>query len=254
MDLGLKDKVAVVTGPANLKGNGRGIALALAKEMCHVACLDIDLKGAEDAAEQIRATGQRSIALRVDQSDYQQVAQSVLKVEQELGPIDILVNNAALNTNVALIHDMSATAWDKELQTNLSGPFYFTKEILPRMIQRKWGRILNISSMSGIGGSAALAAYSSSKAGIIGLTKTTALEGARHGITANVLILGVIDTTAIQSSLKQTLERLSKINALRRFGTIEEVGGIAAFLVSEKTSFLTGSEIVMDGGQNLFVV
>ncbi len=254
MDLGLTGKVAIVTGPANPQGNGRAIALTIAKEGCDVACLDIDLPGAEDAAKQIRGIGQRSMALKADQSDYDQVKQAVLSVKQELGPVDIIVNNAAWLGNIALIGKMGISDWDRELMINLAGPFYFTKEVLPGMIERGWGRIVNISSVAGALGGTGQAGYSSTKAGLIGLTKTIALEGARAGVTANVLILGLIDTAAARATIRSDmLERIVKRNAIRRLGTPEEVGSMVAFLVSEKSSFLTGAEIIMDGGQTLFV-
>jgi len=115
MDLGLTDKVAIVTGPANSQGNGRAIALTLAKEGCDIACLDIDVKGAEDAARQVREMGRRSIAVGVDQSDYSQVKKAVIAVRGGLGQVDILVNNAAWVKNISLIEKMDTSAWDKEL-------------------------------------------------------------------------------------------------------------------------------------------
>jgi len=121
-------------------------------------------------------------------------------------------------------------------------------------MKQGWGRILSISSIAGIAGGAGQAGYSSTKAGLIGLTKTVALEGARAGVTANLLVLGPIDTEAMRTSIRpEMLERIKSKNAMRRLGTAEEVGNMVAFLVSKKASFITGAEIVMDGGQRLFV-
>jgi 3-oxoacyl-[acyl-carrier protein] reductase len=254
MDLGIKDRVAIVTGCANPQGIGRAIAAALAMEGCDVACLDKDPEGVNSAAAQIRDLGRRSIAVTVDQSDYEQVKKAVNSVEQEFGRIDILVNNAALLGNVSLIKNMSVANWDKEMSVNLSGPFYFVKEVFPKMMIRGWGRILNISSIAGIGGSYGQVGYSSTKAGLIGLTRTMALEGAKFGVTSNILILGLINSAALRAHIREDmLESIVKDNALRRLGTVQEVGDIAAFLLSDRAGFVTGAEIIMDGGHTLLV-
>jgi len=249
MDLGLTGKVAIVTGPASPQGIGRAIALTLAKEGCDVGCVDLDLSGAEDAARQIGDMGRRAMASRVDQADYGQVKQAVLTVKQELGPVDILVNDAAWIQNTGLIKKMGISAWDKELQINLSGPFYFIKEVLPGMVERGWGRILNISSVAGVTGGYGQVGYSSTKAGLVGLTKTVAVEAARAAVTANVLHLGLIDTAGARGMLRPDIfDRYKTRIALGRPGTAEEVANMAVFLVSEKASFVTGAEIIIDGG------
>jgi len=255
MDLGLTDKIAIVTGSASPHGIGRAIALALAKEGCDIACLDIDLSGAQEAVGQVREIGRRAIALKVDQADYEQVKQAVLAVKQELGPADILINNAAWVQNIAHAQKMAISAWNKELHINLSGPFYFIREVVPDMTERGWGRILNISSIAGVAGAFASVGYSSSKAGLVGLTKTVALEAAQSGITANVLHLGLIGTAGARETLKPDIvERYLRRIAMRRLGNTEEVANTAAFLVSEKASFITGAEVILDGGQTLLVV
>lgn len=253
MDLGLNSKVVIVTGTASPRGIGRGIALALAKEGCDVACLDIDLSGAEDAANQlITESGKRAIALRVDQASYEQIQQAVLKIKQELGSVDILVNNAAWIRNVARAEKMDISAWDQELHINLSGPYYFIKSVLPGMIEKGWGRILNISSVAAIAGGFGQVAYSSAKAGLVGLTKTVALEAARAAVTANILHLGLVDTPGSRGTLRPDIfERYVNGIAMRRPGTTEEVANMVTFLVSEKASFITGTEIVFDGGLSL---
>jgi len=254
MDLGIKDKVAIVTGLANPQGIGRAIAVALAMEGCDIACLDQDPEGVNSAAAQIRDLGRRSIAVTVDQSDYEQVKKAVDSVEQQFGRIDILVNNAALLGNVSLIKNMSVANWNKEMSVNLSGPFYFVKEVFPKMMSRGWGRILNISSIAGIGGSFGQVGYSSTKSGLIGLTRTTALEGAKYGVTSNMLMLGLINSAALRANIREDMiESIVRDNALRRLGTVQEVGDMAAFLLSDRASFVTGAEIIMDGGHTLLV-
>ena len=253
MDLGLKGKVAIVTGAAHQQGIGRAIAISLAKEGCDIACLDIDDEGANEVASQIQQMGNKSIGVSVNQSDYYQVKQAVDLVSSKMGHVDILINNAALLGNTALSHKMNIAEWNREISINLCGPFYFIKEAIPHMLSQHWGRILNISSIAGIGGSAGQAGYSSTKAALIGLTKTTAIEYAHNSITVNTLCLGVIDSSGLYLTVKpNVIDRLRNVTPLQRFGTVEEVSSIATFIVSDKCSFLTGSVIIMDGGQTLF--
>ena len=147
-------------------------------------------------AEEIRAIGSKSLAVKMDLSDYDQVTEGFEKIRKELGAVDILVNNAAIMTNMATISAMKKEAWEKEISVNLSGAFYCVKQVFDDMAEKKWGRIINITSVAGTMGGFGQCSYSSSKAGLIGLTKTIALEGARLGITANAVTLGIIGTDA----------------------------------------------------------
>lgn len=255
MNLGLAGKVSIVTGVAYERGIGRAIALALAGEGCDVACVDIDENGAREAAEQVKATGRRSLALKIDQGDYEQVKAAVNSIRDNLGGVDILINNAAWMGNVALLKKMPVSSWDKELAVNLSGPFYFIKEVLPIMLQAGWGRILNISSLLSVQGTKGRAGYCTTKAGIIGLTKTAALEGAHRGVTVNAMVLGLIDTAGMHATVPQELfEKIVSRCALQRPGRPEEIADVAVFLVSKRASYITGVEIFVDGGQQLLVL
>ena len=253
MDLGLRDKVALVTGAASARGIGRAIALQLAEEGADVACVDINLEGAQSVAGEIRAVGRRSVALKVDQGDYEQVKAAVAEIGRELGAIDVLVNNAALLGNTAFLSKMEPAAWDREINVNLSGPYYWVREVFDSMAGRGWGRIISISSMAGVMGSFGLSGYASSKGGLVSLTKTVALEGARAGITANAVSLGVIATDSYYQIRVDLRERIQKRVALEAPGDVQDVASIVAFLASERARYITGANIVVDGGLGLFV-
>lgn len=252
MDLFLKDKVALVTGTGKQRGNGRHIALTLAAEGCHVACADWDFEGARSVAGEIQKMGRKSLAVKVDQSDPQQVSDAVKAINGELGPVDILVNNAAVGTLGTIIQPQLPD-WEKALAIDLSGPFYWTKETMGSMLERKWGRIINISSMSGVLGSFGQSGYSASKGGLIALTKTAALEGARHNVTANSVSLGSIATELFDQIRADMQERILNSCAMRKPGQPQDVGNIVAFLASDRAAYITGANIIMDGGMNLFV-
>lgn len=255
MELGLQGKVAVVTGVASQHGIGRAVALRLAEEGCGIACVDIDKKGAEEAAHDVVSSGQKAIALECDQSDYENVKKTVATAVERLGGLDILINNAAWMNNVDLIRTMPAASWDKEVSVNLSGPFYFIKEALPVMMRGKWGRIINISSLLGLMGVAGRAGYCAVKSGLIGLTKTAAIEGARGNVTANVIFFGMVDTAGSRATVpQQHWDVIVQRGALGRAATTVEVADIVTFYASERTAFITGSEVMVDGGQSLLVM
>jgi len=255
MDLGLNGKVAIVTGVANEQGIGRAVALALATEGCDIACVDIDREGAVAAARQVHSLGRKSLALEVDQADFEEVKECVNRVNESMGGIDILINNAAWMDNVSLIKDMPVSNWGKEMTTNITGPFCFIKETLPLMMKRKWGRIISISSLAGKMGIAGRAGYCTAKSALIGLTKSTALEGASSGVTANVLVLGMVGSTGMRNTVPQRdFDLIVGKIALHRVATCDEIGAIAAFYASEKSAYVTGSEIIVDGGQTLLVL
>ncbi len=252
MDLFLKDKVALVTGTGKQRGNGRHIALTLAVEGCHVACVDWDFEGARSVAGEIQNMGLKSLAIKVDQSDPQQVSDAVKTINGELGQVDILVNNAAVGTLGTIIKPQLPD-WEKALSIDLSGPFYWTRETMGSMLERKWGRIINISSMSGVLGSFGQCGYSASKGGLIALTKTAALEGARHNVTANAVSLGSIATELFDQIRPDMQERILNSCAMQKPGQPQDVGNIVAFLASDRAAYITGANIIVDGGMNLFV-
>jgi len=252
MDLCLKGKVAVVTGASRKRGNGRAIAIMLAEEGADVACADVEIEGTESIAAEIKAMGRKSFAVKVDQTDPSQVKAAVATINSKIGPVDILVNNAGVNS-VGLLHKEQKPPWETTLAIDLSGPYYWIKEVLGSMLERKWGRIINISSVAGELGGFGQCAYSAAKGGIVSLAKTTALEGAKAGVTANAVTLGTIATDMFDSIRPDMQERLANRSALRRVGEPQDVANIVAFLASDRAKFITGANIIVDGGVNLFV-
>lgn len=251
MDLGLKGKVAIVTGTGRKGALGEAIALELGREGVNVACIDVVIEGAKEISKEVEALGVRSMAIKVDQTDYQQVKDAVAKVNSELGPVDILVNNAALMGPFGRIQKLELSDWQNMIQVNLDGTYYWTREVWETMTEKNWGRIINISSIAGVMGGFGQANYSASKAGVIALAKTAALEGARKGITANAVTLGVV-ATGQTAETGEAAERLKARIALREFGKPTDVANTVAFLASEKAGYITGQDIHVMGGLDLF--
>ena len=249
----LDDKVCFVSGAARGKGNGRAIALALAEKGAHVAVGDILLEGAQSVADEIRALGRKSLAVKMDMSVYAQVESGFNRIREEIGSVDILVNNAAVMTNMATISKMKIEAWEKEIAVNLSGAFYCVKQVFDDMATKGWGRIINITSVAGLLGGFGQCSYSSSKAGLIGLTKTIALEGARFNITSNAVTLGVIGTDAFDDLPEKARERILTRVALRKEGAPGDVASMVAFLASDEARYVTGANMMLTGGLDLFV-
>lgn len=248
--MSLQGKVALITGAA--RGLGRETAVILAKKGVNVAIPDVLFEQAQATSEEIKALGRKSIALKMDVSDYAQVEEGFSRVVAELGPIDILVNNAAITTNVATISKMEKKNWDREISINLSGVFYCIKQVLDSMAQRRWGRIINISSVAGILGGFGQCGYASCKAGVIGLAKTVAIEGARVGITCNVVAPGLIKTDAYYAVPEKMRERIEKRIALGIPGEPMDVAEAIAFLCSEEAKYITGQVLMLGGGIDLF--
>ena len=249
--MGLEGRVAIVTGSG--RGIGRAVALRLAANGADIVINDIDLGDmapAEAVAAEVRALGRRSLVAAADVSNSEEVAGMVEKVVGELGKVDILVNNAGI-TRDQLIMRMTDDDWDKVLGINLKGVFVCTRAVLRPMIKQRWGRIVNIASIVGLIGNAGQANYSAAKAGIIGLTKTTAKEAASRGITANAVAPGFIDTPMTQQLSDQRREELAGQVLLGCLGTPEDVAGAVAFLVSEDARYITGQVVTVDGGISL---
>lgn len=250
--MSISGKVALVTGGSG--GLGKVHCLTLAKAGCAVAvAAHSHPEKAEEVAGEIRAMGKKTIVIKMDVSNYDEVQAGIKKVEAELGTVDILVNNAAFGiVRAVTIPNMKVDDWDKDLAINLTGPFYTIKCCLPGMLERGWGRIINISSIAGTMGGAGQCSYAATKAGIIGLTKTVALEGARKGVTCNAVVLGVFDGGAFYDVAPEYRERIIKRMALRRSGNPQELSNVVAFLASEESSYLTGEAIEVSGGASLF--
>lgn len=245
-------KVAMVTGGSG--GLGRFHSLALAKAGCKVAVTGSrHLEKAEAVVKEIEAMGGKAVAVQMDVSKLDEVQRGVAEVKEKLGPIDILVNNAAFGIVRGItIVNMDVKEWEKDLAVNLTGAFNCIKCCMPSMLERNWGRIVNISSIAGTMGGFGQCSYATTKAGLIGLTKTVALEGARKGITCNAIVLGVFDAGSFYEVPPEFRERIVKRLAMRRMGKPEELSNVVVFLASEESSYLTGEAIEVSGGASLF--
>jgi 3-oxoacyl-[acyl-carrier protein] reductase len=252
MDYGLKGKVAIVTGTGRKGAMGDTIAKTLAAEGANIACVDINFEGAQEISKDIAAMGVKTVAIKADQSEYEQVVEAHKKIVEELGPVDILVNNAALLRGGGRIQKTTVDDWKNLLRIDLDGPWYWIKEVWDSMVERNWGRIVNISSIAGVQGGFGQANYSAAKAGVIALAKTAALEGARAGIVANTVTLGVVDSAGGRMSESEMMQRIAAQVAMRKLGEPEDVATLVAFLVSEQCKYITGQNIHVMGGLDLF--
>ena len=206
----------------------------------------------EATAEQIRKLGRRSLALKCDVTDEEQVEAAVRQTVGELGSVDILVNNAGTLDHLGQLVDQSPELWERDLRVNLTGAFNCSRAVWPHMKERGWGRIVNMASVAGTLGGFGQASYSTTKAGLIGLTKTLALEGARYGITANAIVPGIIGTEAFDFGNPEMNERMIRRTALRRTGKPEDIANAIAFLCSDLAGYITGVELNVSGGIELF--
>ncbi|MFQ5996560.1 MAG: 3-oxoacyl-ACP reductase family protein [Dehalococcoidales bacterium] len=250
--MSIEGKVALVTGGSG--GLGRVHCLTLAKAGCNVAVTGHShLEKAEAVAKEIEDLGRKAIAVKMDLADLDEVQQGVKKVEEALGPVDILVNNAAFGiVRAVTIVNMDKKDWDRDLSVNLTGAFNTIKCCMPGMTERGWGRIINISSIAGTMGGMGQCSYAATKAGLIGLTKTVALEGARKGVTCNAIVLGVFDGGSFYEVAPEFRERIIKRMAMRRAGDPQELSNVLVFLASEESSYITGEAIEVSGGAGLF--
>jgi len=249
LDFGIKGKVALVTGTNRKGAMGAAIATTLAREGADIACVDIVMPGCEEVAKSVRDLGVKAIAVKCDQSDYEQVKAAVAQIKSELGPPEILINNAALLRGGGRIEKTTVDDWKNLLKIDLDGPWYWTREVWQSMVDKKFGRIINISSIAGVQGGFGQVNYSAAKGAVISLAKTAALEGARAGITANAVTLGVVDTAGFHG---ETMDRIKMQIAMREFGKPADVANLCAYLCSVQAGYITGQDIHVMGGLDLF--
>jgi 3-oxoacyl-[acyl-carrier protein] reductase len=274
LEIDLSGRVALVTGGS--RGLGRVDALTLARAGADVVIADLlveselsektdeygplatvartqGLVGTESAAEEIRAMGRRAFAVKCDVTDREQVAAAVGRAVDELGSVDILINNAGTLDHVRQFHDQSPELWERDLRVNLTGAFNCAQAVWPHMKERQWGRIVNMASVAGTLGGFGQASYSTTKAGVLGLTKTLALEGGRHGITCNAIVPGIIGTEAFHMASASMNERIANRTVFKRPGEPQDIANAVAWLCSDLASYVTGIELNVSGGVELFV-
>ena len=239
----LTDKVAIVTGAS--RGIGRQIAMTLAQEGAYVI---VNYNGSKEAAEAvvetITAAGGQAEIWQCSVADFVAVEEMIKSIHKKFGHIDVLVNNAGI-TKDNLLMKMKEEEFDAVIDTNLKGAFYMTKGVYPLFLKQKGGKIINISSVSGLTGNPGQANYSASKAGVIGLTKSVAKELASRGVCCNAIAPGFIATEMTQALENDTLKDAIP---MKRFGEAEEVAKLALFLASEHSDYITGEVIRIDGG------
>ena len=274
----LKGRVAVITGAS--RGLGRQDALTLANMGADVVITDVlveddpelaktaEAQGsmlaqvavsqgwvhANSTAEEIRKMGRKSLAIKMDVTNRQQIAEVFKKVKGEFGKIDILINNAATLDHTAQIPQQSYELWDRDVRVNLTGAFNCTKEVWPYLVENKWGRLIFMSSVAGTLGGFGQASYSSTKAALIGLAKTAALEGGRHGITSNAIAPGIImsEAGAAAEATNPMYERFKARTVFKRFGQPQDISSTIGYLCTEEAGYITGAVVEVAGGIPLF--
>lgn len=239
----LQDKVAIITGAAS--GMGKGEAIRFAQEGAKVVVADLNIEGATEVAEQIKNNGGEAIAVSVNVMKTEEILNCVKVAEETFGPVDILVNNAGVFDKYAKSLDTSLEQWNFLLNINLTSVFEFSNAVLPSMIERETGSIVNIASVAGLVAGKGGAAYTATKHGVIGYTKHLSSEYARYGIKINALCPGTIETPLT----KDVLANISKEAVpTRSFGQVDQVSDLAVFLASDEAKFMNGAIVPIDGG------
>jgi 3-oxoacyl-[acyl-carrier protein] reductase len=273
LEIDLSGRVALVTGGS--RGLGRADALTLARAGADVVIADIQIESdsgseaerygpmaqaaraqglvySEATAREIGELGRRSVAIKCDVTARDEVEGTVRRVVGDFGSVDILVNNAGTLDHLAQLPDQVPALWERDLRVNLTGSFNCAQAVWPHMKERGWGRIVNMASVAGTLGGFGQASYSTTKAGLLGLTRTLALEGARHGITCNAVVPGIIDTEAFRFGNPEMNERMVRRTAMRRAGEPQDVANAVAFLCSDLAGYITGVGLNVSGGIELF--
>ncbi len=272
--MSVKGKTALVTGAS--KGIGRAIALALGRAGVNVIVTDVlmrkrennrdelkrfgplvsyfaesDAVTTESTAEEIKKMGVKSAAMRMDVTDREEIKKVINTVESDFNGVDILVNNAALMDVIGKFETQDHWRWMSSIEVNIAGVFNCSQAVWNHMMTKKWGRIINISSITGTMGAKEHTSYGASKAGIIGFTKSLALEGGRYNITVNAVCPGFIETETVSLYDETMKERIARKTVFHRLGKPEEVASLVLFLASEDASYITGAAIPIAGGIDL---
>lgn len=259
MDFGLDDRTALVTGGAGRLGSED--CKHLAREGADVVVLDVDLDGAERVVEEIEADEDAAgdaMAVECDLTDREDVDATVEALEAETGGIDVLVNNAGFVDAVAKMEDFDDELWDRDVELNLTGAYNVTRAVYPGMKERGWGRIVTMASIAGWCGSFAQISYSTTKSGLIGFGKTLALEGAKYGVTSNVLTPSIVveDLAKMEpeqlEAFEPQFERIRQATPMQELGREDDVAPLVCYLSSDQARYVTGQVIGVTGGADLF--
>jgi NAD(P)-dependent dehydrogenase (short-subunit alcohol dehydrogenase family) len=237
MDLQLKDKVAIVTGAGSQIGYGHEIALTLAQEGCHVVCADINLDGASQTAAQVEALGRRALAVKVDVTKQADVDAMVKNTIEKFGKIDILVNNAGASSQLRPFMEMTEEDWTFDIQTNLVSQMRVARAVLPHMLERKYGRIVNLSGGQGV---PLISIYGAAKGGVVQFTRALSREVGDKGIFVNAVGPGLGKTGLVYRAPKEMFERQMQSSLLKRLCEPRDVAPVVAFLASDKCSYMMG--------------
>jgi 3-oxoacyl-[acyl-carrier protein] reductase len=239
------ERVAIVTGAG--QGIGQGIALKLAACGASIVVSDVNEQTIEETVGQIKSLGHQALGMKVDVAQRDDILQMVENTMADFGRIDILVNNAGIARSATLLK-LSEEAWDEVLDVNLKGVFRTTKAVARHMVEARYGKIINISSVYGRTGTIGDSNYASSKAGIIGFTKSVARELGRHNINVNAILPGMVDTPLLGGIPDKYLKPMVEEIPLRRVATPEDIANVTAFLASDESSYITGATIEVTGG------
>ena len=250
MELGLEGKIALVTGAGSQVGFGRGISMVLAQQGCDVIVNDVDEEGVKKTSSDIEALGRRSLSIKADVTRLVEVKDMVKQALEKFGRIDILVNNAGRTTKPTPFVDTSETNWETVFNLNIYGVFHCTKAVLPQMLERKRGKIVNITSGAGLSGMPRCVHYGASKAAIIAFTKGLAKEVIVSGVNVNAVAPGVGDTNFLVTGEfpEGEIDRAVATVPTRRSTTPEDVGNMVAYLASDLASQVVGQTYLVDGG------
>lgn len=245
--LRLNNRVAIVTGGG--RGIGRAIALRLAQSGAHLAIADLDYQNAVNVASEVQGMGRKALPLKVDVSISRDAERMVCETLGGLGRVDILVNNAGIGGRTAAIQEVTDEDWDSVMDVNLKGVFLCCRAVIPRMIQQRYGKVVSIASVAGKEGNPNMIPYSTSKAGIICLTKCLAKEVCTLGINVNCVAPAVIETEILKQMSAETVDYMKSRVPMGRFGRPEEVASVVNFLASDEAGFVTGQCYDLSGGR-----
>jgi 3-oxoacyl-(acyl-carrier-protein) reductase len=243
----LKGKVAVITGSG--QGLGRGYALEFARQGADVVVNDVNEENANNVVKEIEEIDGKAIAVKAGVNNREEAGRLIDTAIEKFGKVDILVNNAGI-TRTAMLHKMTPQQWDEVISVNLTGVYNCIQAVASHMMERKYGKIINVTSVAGLRGTMGQINYGAAKAGVIGITKSAARELARYGINVNAVAPGVIETAmteVIRENPKFRDKFMSEI-PLGRFGQPEDVATVAAFLASDDAGYMTGQVLSVDGG------